>query len=76
MAKQSGKNTSEAGAPKKELLGEALIKSGLISKEQLQKALKRRAQVDLPLGSILIEMGFLSTGPPRRTLQEIRYSRR
>ncbi|RJP45716.1 MAG: PilT/PilU family type 4a pilus ATPase [Desulfobacteraceae bacterium] len=61
MATQSGKHASEVGMPKKELLGEALIKSGLISKEQLQKALKRRAQVDLPLGSILIEMGFLST---------------
>jgi len=62
MATQSGKHASEVGMPKKELLGEALIKSGLISKEQLQKALKRRAQVDLPLGSILIEMGFLKIG--------------
>jgi twitching motility protein PilT len=45
----------------RERLGEALIKNRLISKEQLQKALKRRTQVDLPLGSILIEMGFLRT---------------
>lgn len=61
MANQSGKKESEVGTTKKELLGESLIKNGLISKEQLQKALKRRAQVDLPLGSILIEMGFIST---------------
>ncbi len=44
----------------KELMGELLIKNNLITQEQLQKALKRRAQVDLPLGSILIEMGYLS----------------
>lgn len=43
----------------KGLLGEALIKNDLITRDQLQKALKRRTQVDLPLGSILIEMGFL-----------------
>lgn len=42
-------------------LGEALLKRKLINRDQLQKALKRRAQKDLPLGSILIEMGFLST---------------
>ncbi|MFO8111158.1 MAG: PilT/PilU family type 4a pilus ATPase [Desulfosalsimonadaceae bacterium] len=45
----------------RERLGEALIKNGLITSDQLQKALKRRTQVDMPLGSILIEMGFLRT---------------
>ncbi len=51
--------TASDASVNRELLGEALIKNKLISKEQLQKALKRRTQVDLPLGSILIEMGFL-----------------
>ncbi len=45
----------------KDRLGEALVKHNLINPQQLEKALKRRSQVDLPLGSILIEMGFIST---------------
>lgn len=61
MATQSKTPADSGMPPKSDLLGEVLIKSGLISREQLQKALSRRAQVDLPLGSILIEMGFLRT---------------
>jgi len=61
MTPQFGKPTNTGEPPEKDLLGEALIKNGLISKEHLQKALRRRTQVDLPLGSILIEMGFLKT---------------
>ena len=44
----------------KDRLGELLIKNKLISEDQLQVALKRRTQIDLPLGSILIEMGLIS----------------
>jgi len=44
----------------KNRLGELLIKNKLISQDQLQVALKRRTQIDLPLGSILIEMGLIS----------------
>ncbi|MBW2219723.1 MAG: hypothetical protein JRF40_09585, partial [Deltaproteobacteria bacterium] len=44
----------------KDRLGELLIKNKLINKDQLKTALKRRAQIDLPLGSILIEMGLIS----------------
>jgi twitching motility protein PilT len=61
MASTSDQSLANSGPTNKDLLGESLIKNGLISKDQLQKALKRRAQVDLPLGSILIEMGFLRT---------------
>ncbi|MBU1055890.1 MAG: PilT/PilU family type 4a pilus ATPase [Proteobacteria bacterium] len=43
------------------LIGEELISSGLITKEQLKKALARRSQVDMPIGSLLIKMGFVST---------------
>lgn len=42
-------------------LGEELVSSKLITKDQLEKALVRRTQVDMPLGSLLIKMGFVST---------------
>ena len=45
----------------KGLLGEELVSSKLISREQLKQALVRRSQVDMPLGSLLIKMGFVST---------------
>ena len=45
----------------KGLLGEELVSSKLITKEQLKQALIRRSQVDMPLGSLLIKMGFVST---------------
>ena len=45
----------------KDRLGEALVKNQLINRDQLLKALKRRAHDKIPLGSILIEMGFIST---------------
>ena len=61
MTETSEKHTPKDVSSSKERLGEALVNSGLISNDQLQKALKRRTQVDLPLGSILIEMGFLRT---------------
>lgn len=41
-------------------IGEDLVKHGLVTREQLESALKRRGQIDLPLGSILIQLGHLS----------------
>ncbi|HMA67987.1 MAG TPA: PilT/PilU family type 4a pilus ATPase [Desulfosalsimonadaceae bacterium] len=41
-------------------LGQSLVNHNLINQEQLDQALKRRTQVDMPLGSILIEMGFIT----------------
>jgi twitching motility protein PilT len=61
MLTPSDKKTAIIGTASKDLMGEALVKNNLITKDQLQKALKRRAQVDLPLGSILIDMGFIAT---------------
>ena len=54
------KQTKSKPTPKG-LLGEELIDSKLITPEQLQQALTRRSQVDMPIGSLLIKMGFVST---------------
>jgi len=53
-------NVKTSSTTKKNLLGEALVSHKLINHEQLEQALKRRSQVDMPLGSILIEMGFIT----------------
>jgi len=45
----------------KGLLGEELVNSNLITTDQLKQALVRRSQVDMPIGSLLIKMGFIST---------------
>ena len=58
MPVQSAKKATSG--TKKNLLGEALVSHNLINHEQLEKALARRSQVDIPLGSILIEMGFIT----------------
>ena len=44
----------------KDRLGELLLKNKLINEDQLKAALRRRAQTDLPLGSILIEMNLIT----------------
>ena len=53
-------STAKQPTPKG-LLGEELVSSKLITREQLKQALIRRSQVDMPLGSLLIKMGFVST---------------
>ena len=45
---------------KKLRLGEALIEQGLINQTQLDDALKRQAQVGGHLGSILIDLGYIT----------------
>lgn len=47
-------------AKSKQRLGEILVQSGLINDKQLQAVLKRQTQVGGQLGSILIEMGFIT----------------
>ena len=44
----------------KKRIGDAFVDNGLISKEQLQAALQKQTQNGGHLGSILIEMGFVS----------------
>ena len=58
MDKPTG--TKRKPAPKG-LLGEELVNSNLITTDQLKQALVRRSQVDMPLGSLLIKMGFVAT---------------
>lgn len=45
---------------KKQRLGEILVEHGLINSNQLKDALKRQTQVGGQLGSILIEMGYVT----------------
>ncbi|NOY63945.1 MAG: PilT/PilU family type 4a pilus ATPase [Nitrospirae bacterium] len=44
----------------RERFGEVLVKQGLINKNQLKEALRRQAQKGGHLGSILVELGYLS----------------
>ncbi len=50
-----------AGSPFNALrLGELLIKKGLISAEELERALKEQRVEEQPLGRTLVGMGFLT----------------
>lgn len=51
-------------------LGERLIEAGLISRDQLQVALKEQSRRDEPLGRILVKLGLISEGMLRDTLGE------
>ena len=51
-------------------LGERLIEAGLISRDQLQVALKEQSRHDEPLGRILVKLGLISEGMLRDTLGE------
>ncbi len=42
-------------------IGDQFIKSGLISEQQLEIALKRQAQTGDKLGSILVQLGYITT---------------
>ncbi len=46
---------------KKQRLGELFIEEGLISSNQLKDALRKQAQLGGHLGSILVEMGYITT---------------
>lgn len=52
MGKEKGKNS-------KSRFGEILLEYGIITHEQLKKALRRQAQIGGHIGSILEEMGYL-----------------
>ncbi|MBC2716251.1 MAG: PilT/PilU family type 4a pilus ATPase [Desulfobacteraceae bacterium] len=56
-----GSTSTKRKPTPKGLLGEELVSSKLITRDQLNQALTRRSQVDMPLGSLLIKMGFVST---------------
>lgn len=46
--------------PSKKLLGEILIEKGLITQEQLEKALEEQKKTGYPLGQILIDSGLIT----------------
>ncbi len=51
-------------APKKDkkpLLGEVLVQHGLITQNMLKNALRRQSQVGGQIGSVLIDMGYITT---------------
>ena len=58
---------------KRPRLGEVLIRSGLITAEQLEHALEQQKSVKLPLGQVLIKLGYVSDDAMR---QAGRFSRR
>lgn len=53
-------NSMAGVCKKKQRLGELLIEQGLISTIQLKDALRRQSQVGGQIGSILVEMGFIT----------------
>lgn len=57
------------GAPKKRL-GEQLIDEGIISKEQLARALAESKQTNTPIGSVLVKLGFITLEQLRETLSK------
>lgn len=53
------KGIGKMGTGNTEQLGEALIKKGLITKEQLTEALKRQKEKGYRLGQALVELGYV-----------------
>ncbi|MBI5848158.1 MAG: PilT/PilU family type 4a pilus ATPase [Nitrospirae bacterium] len=52
---------NESSASKKPMIGEVLVKYGIITQNMLKNALRRQSQVGGQIGSILIEMGYITT---------------
>ncbi|WP_287153578.1 type IV-A pilus assembly ATPase PilB [Candidatus Solincola tengchongensis] len=48
--------------PKKERLGQILVKNRVITEEQLQQALERQRETGEPLGRVLVDMKMVSEG--------------
>ncbi len=53
-------------------IGELLLKKGLITEEQLNKALEEQQKTGKRLGDILVELGFIDRDTLERTLSEYR----
>ncbi|MFW6297773.1 MAG: PilT/PilU family type 4a pilus ATPase [Desulfosalsimonas sp.] len=62
MADNFDRENQEKPSPAagKKRLGELMVEAGLISKTQLEEALKRQSQVDEHIGSILVELGHVT----------------
>jgi F-type H+-transporting ATPase subunit beta len=51
-------------------LGEILVKKGLITREQLERALRQQRETGEPLGSTLVKLGFIGEKRLLRALSE------
>ena len=56
--------------PPRRMLGEVLIEKGVINQDQLRIALIEQEKQNIPLGNILVELGFVSEAIIRDTLGE------
>ena len=56
--------------PRKRMLGEALLEKGLVNQDQLRIALTEQKKQNIPLGKILIQLGFVSEALIRDALGE------
>jgi type II secretory ATPase GspE/PulE/Tfp pilus assembly ATPase PilB-like protein len=53
---------------KRPRLGEVLIRSGILSTDQLDHALEQQKKVKLPLGQVLVKLGYVSDEAMRQAL--------
>ncbi len=58
------------GSTKPKRLGEILIDEGLITQDQLEIALTEQKKIDLPLGKLLVSLGFATEAIMRSALGE------
>ena len=58
------------GTNKPKRLGEILIEQGVITKDQLNIGLTEQKKVDLPLGKLLVNLGFATEAIMRAALGE------
>jgi len=58
--KAKSANSTQLEIKKKKRIGDLMVAHGIVTQSQLQQALKRQSQVGGHIGSILIEMGYLS----------------
>ncbi|NSW84201.1 MAG: hypothetical protein HPY90_13180 [Syntrophothermus sp.] len=56
-------------AARRQLLGERLVQAGLITREQLGKALREQMRTGELLGQVLIRLGMLSEEQLNRVLE-------
>jgi len=56
--------------PRKRMLGEALLEKGIVNQDQLRIALTEQKKQNIPLGKILIQLGFVTDAVMRDALGE------
>ena len=56
--------------PRKRMLGEVLLEKGIVNQDQLRIALTEQKKQNIPLGKILVKLGFVSEAVMRDVLGE------